>query len=507
MQKYNPLELSTVEGLQSVPQVGAYARSTKVYTPRDIRQNRPRWEIAMSLTAVFGDFSMILLGFILAFWLRYQSGFISPYHGNGNDVPPVISEYWKLILFGVALVFGGILSKCSYEYKDLLSPRKSLIKIVLILSVCLFAFMGISLAFSTTPGISRVFVICAWIFIFMALVSWRLILFRALQFPALVLRLRKRLVVVGAGFDTMRIKEQLTGSSEFEFVGWIQGNKPNRSVELEQSRLGSIHELEDVFQSHDVDIAVLTESEALQLEGVVHVSKICEREHVEFKMVPHFFETLISGLRPSIIGGVSVLGVDSLHINRFENRAIKRFVDVLGASMGLLMATPVILGFGALVYLESPGPIFYKQVRTGRNGRLFSMYKIRSMKMDAEKNGKAGWTKENDPRRLKIGALMRKWNIDELPQFFNVLRGEMSLVGPRPERPELIHHFKYAIPHYQLRHTCCPGMSGWAQVNGWRGNTSLENRISYDIWYVENWSIILDFKVMFLTFFKQQNAY
>lgn len=505
MQKYTPLKLSTVDGLEAVPQMGAFARSATAYTPRDIRQNRPRWEIVMSMTALVGDFLMILSGFILAFWLRYQSGFISPYHGN--DTIPSVEEYWKLILFGVALVFCGILSKCSYEYKDLLSPRKSLIKIGFILSVCLFAFIGVSLAFNTTPSISRVFVICSWFLIFMAIAGWRMVLFRTLQHPALVLRLRKRLVVVGAGFDTLRIKEQLASSNEFEFVGWIQGNKPNRSVELEKSRLGSIHELEDIFQNQDVDIAVLTESEALQLEGVVHVSKICEREHVDFKMVPHFFETLISGLRPSVIGGVSVLGVDSLHINRFENRAMKRFIDVLGASIGLLLSAPVIFIFGALVYLESPGPIFYKQVRTGRNGRLFSMYKIRSMKMDAEKNGKAGWTKENDPRRLKIGALMRKCNIDELPQFFNVLRGEMSLIGPRPERPELIHHFKYAIPHYQLRHTCCPGMSGWAQVNGWRGNTSLENRIVADIWYVEHWSIILDFKIMFLTFFKQQNAY
>ena len=128
------------------------------------------------------------------------------------------------------------------------------------------------------------------------------------------------------------------------------------------------------------------------------------------------------------------------------------------------------------------------------------------MRMDAEKNG-AQWAEKNDPRRLKIGAFMRKWNIDEVPQFFNVLIGEMSLVGPRPERPELISTFKHQIPHYHARHFCLPGMTGWAQVNGWRGNTSLEERIRFDIWYIEKWTVAMDIKILILTFFKNKNAY
>jgi lipopolysaccharide/colanic/teichoic acid biosynthesis glycosyltransferase len=134
------------------------------------------------------------------------------------------------------------------------------------------------------------------------------------------------------------------------------------------------------------------------------------------------------------------------------------------------------------------------------------MFKIRSMRMNAEENG-AQRAKENDPRRLKIGAFMRKWNIDEVPQFWNVLKSDMSLVGPRPEMSELIDKIKYKIPHYHARHTCHPGMTGWAQVNGWRGNTSLEERIRYDIWYVENWSVGLDFRIMILTFLRRKNAY
>jgi len=198
--------------------------------------------------------------------------------------------------------------------------------------------------------------------------------------------------------------------------------------------------------------------------------------------------------------------VSELPLDHFSNRLIKRAIDIVGGTVGLLVSLPLLAVFGALVYRESPGPIFYSQKRTGKNGSPFQMYKIRSMRMDAEENG-AQWTKENDPRRLQVGTFMRKWNIDEVPQFWNVLKGDMSLVGPRPERPELISRFKHQIPHYHARHTCLPGMTGWAQANGWRGNTSLEERIRYDLWYVENWSAGLDFRIMMLTFLRRKNAY
>ena len=162
--------------------------------------------------------------------------------------------------------------------------------------------------------------------------------------------------------------------------------------------------------------------------------------------------------------------------------------------------------FGTLVYLESPGPILYRQRRLGRNGKTFDMLKIRSMRLDAEQDGKVGWSTKDDPRRLRVGAFMRKWNIDETPQFWNVLKGEMSLVGPRPERPELIRNFKHDIPHYHARHTVKPGITGWAQVNGLRGDTDLTQRISHDLYYVEHWNPLFDLQVMFLTFFKNKNA-
>jgi lipopolysaccharide/colanic/teichoic acid biosynthesis glycosyltransferase len=159
-----------------------------------------------------------------------------------------------------------------------------------------------------------------------------------------------------------------------------------------------------------------------------------------------------------------------------------------------------------LVYLESPGPVFYRQCRLGIKGRPFEMIKIRSMSLNAEKSGTLGWTLKNDPRRLKVGIFMRRWNIDELPQFWNVLKGEMSLVGPRPELPASISNLKPKIIHYNLRHFVKPGLTGWAQVNGLRGDTDVTERIRHDLFYIDNWSLLLDVQTMFLTIFKHKNA-
>jgi exopolysaccharide biosynthesis polyprenyl glycosylphosphotransferase len=201
-----------------------------------------------------------------------------------------------------------------------------------------------------------------------------------------------------------------------------------------------------------------------------------------------------------------MLGVARLPLDFAFNRLIKRLVDIAGAIVGLLLFSPAMVIFGTMVYLESPGPIIYRQRRVGRNGSIFYIYKIRSMKLDADKGGDR-WTTQDDPRRLRIGVFMRAWNIDELPQFWNVLKGDMSLVGPRPETADLTKLFKEEIPHYNARHGIKPGITGWAQVNGLRGNTDLGERIRYDLYYLENWSVWLDCQIMAQTFISRKNAY
>lgn len=477
------------------------------------RNSRVRCERVVACIVLLGDSIAVVGGFILAFWLRYYSGlfeFLTPMPRPAVGVmtaPVVMWDYWRLILLGTVLVFGGLISKSTYELRDLLSLRRFMNRFGALLTFCLFIFIGLSLAVQTNPPISRAWVILSWFSVFVLMFVWRLVVSRILRWPTLGRRLRKRVIVIGATLETVRLQETLARSLEYEYVGWIEGLVSNRHDQLLSTRRGSLHNLESILGENYADIAILAEAEALQREGVAYILRVCERQHIQFKLVPHFMETLISGLRPSKLGGLTVLGVDSLPLQAYQNRIFKRTMDILGGAIGIVLCLPLIAVFSLLVYLESPGPVIYRQRRTSRNGRDFMIYKIRSMRIDAEANGKPGWSSAVDNRRLRIGAFIRKWNIDETPQFFNVLIGDMSLVGPRPERPELIEHFQHTVPHYQLRHYCRAGMTGWAQVNGWRGDTDLEERIRCDIWYVEHWSILLDLRIMLQTLLRSKNAY
>ena len=189
---------------------------------------------------------------------------------------------------------------------------------------------------------------------------------------------------------------------------------------------------------------------------------------------------------------------------------MKRLLDLVGALGGCVFLGILTVIVGPMIKLESPGPIFFAQKRVGRNGRIFKMYKFRTMYVQDTTDEKKGWTTKNAPRVTKVGRILRKTSIDELPQLFNILIGDMSLVGPRPERPQYVEKFKEEIPRYMIKHQVRPGLTGWAQINGYRGDTSIRKRIEYDIYYIENWSMSFDFKIMFLTIFRgfiNENAY
>jgi exopolysaccharide biosynthesis polyprenyl glycosylphosphotransferase len=469
-------------------------------------KNRPSEALAdfVSMTAILGDFAMIVLGFILAD-LLCRSNWI--HAGVENRSMPSVAESYRLILFGSVIVFWGLAGRNIYQLRNLLFPSRVWHKFLKPLLVSLLAFISFDLAVRMDPPIPWFYFPYAALLVLFNLCLWHLLLSWIIQHSTVFARLRRRVVVIGGGSQTRQIQAALGPKSDLEFVGWVQAIRPNQIAALDPYRLGGLHELESILRTHAADIAILAESDSLQREGVLAVAKACENEHVQFEMVPHFFDILVSGLRPDRIGQIELLGVNSLPLGGYRNRFAKRTLDVAGALVGLVLSAPLILAFGALVFWESPGPVLFKQVRQGRNGKLFHIIKIRSMRINAEIDGAPQWAQPNDQRRLRVGAFMRKWNIDEVPQFWNVLVGDMSLVGPRPERPELIARFKSKFPHYQARHMCQPGMTGWAQVNGWRGNTDLEQRVRHDIWYLENWSIWLDIRIMLLTFFSRENAY
>jgi len=261
--------------------------------------------------------------------------------------------------------------------------------------------------------------------------------------------------------------------------------------------------LKKEYQVHEV---VLSDP-AVTNDQMLKILYECEKELVDFRRIADLFGLITSKMNVSYLGGVSILSFADSPLSEWENRVLKRSVDILCSFCGLLALLPVFAVMALLIKKDSRGPVLFKQERVGQDGRHFTLYKFRTMRIDAEAATGPVWAKENDERRTGIGAFLRQNNLDELPQLWNVLKGEMSLVGPRPERPFFASQFKEEIPRYMARHTIRSGMSGWAQVNGLRGNTSIEERTQYDLYYIENWSLLLDLKILFMTFFARRNAY
>ena len=237
---------------------------------------------------------------------------------------------------------------------------------------------------------------------------------------------------------------------------------------------------------------------------------ICEKSGVHTKFIPDYY-----GVIPTIpymedVAGMPVINIRHVPLTEFYNAAAKRLVDIIGGIVGLIVFSPIMLLAAILVKVSSPGPIIFKQERVGLHQKKFWMYKFRSMRQQVDSEEKKGWTVKKDPRVTWIGRILRKTSLDETPQFFNIVRGDMSLVGPRPERPYFVEKFKEEIPHYMIKHQVRPGLTGWAQINGLRGDTSIQKRIEYDLYYIENWTLGFDFKIILLTFvrgFINKNAY
>jgi Undecaprenyl-phosphate glucose phosphotransferase len=231
---------------------------------------------------------------------------------------------------------------------------------------------------------------------------------------------------------------------------------------------------------------------------LLDLMEITSREYIDVKVVPDLLQFIALRARLEDLDGLPVINLNEVPLQGF-NSWLKRTLDVVlsGAAM-MVLAIPFAI-ISALVKWTSPGPVFYRQERMGLDGKAFTVYKFRSMNQDAEDTSGPVWARDDDPRATQMGRWLRRFDLDELPQFWNVLRGDMSIVGPRPERPFFVEQFRHRIPQYMLRHKVKAGITGWAQVNGWRGNTSLEKRIEYDLYYIENWSVTLDLKIMWLT--------
>jgi len=310
----------------------------------------------------------------------------------------------------------------------------------------------------------------------------------------------KRILIAGAGDLGRIVADRILQHRElgYQVVGFIDDRAGGDHIGYRGlPLLGTLGEAGDIAQRERIDhlyVALPLDEHAKLLD----LMEITSRECIDVKVVPDLLQFIALRARLEDLDGLPIINVNDVPLQGF-NTWVKRGIDVaLSAATLTVLAVPVGI-IAAVVKLSSTGPVFYRQERMGLDGKAFTVYKFRSMYQDAEDSTGPIWARDDDPRATPVGRWLRRFDLDELPQFWNVLRGDMSIVGPRPERPFFVDQFKHRIPQYMLRHKVKAGITGWAQINGWRGNTSLEKRIEYDLYYIENWSVSLDLKIMWLT--------
>ena len=507
------LELPRLKTASSAPAGGSLLTQHDAFTPSgsNLSNNKPfmnhsRHEAAHRwvFLAIFGDSLMALLGSLLAFWMRFNT-----LQGIGHFTELELRQYFSYQALGSISLVAVLAWNGIYRSSMLLQSGKVTRTIITSVMLWTAGFLLFALAFEFSQPISRIYMALNGGISLVLLLAWRMYFDARLRHPSRMAVLQQSTILVGWSDDMAELARQFNNSPEHAFmiVGWVETSdnllEPRPKTNL--PCLGHVDHLDQILTSSTADMVILTDLSGPR-ERSIAIANLCEREMVQFKIIPSCFRVFVSGLQLENVSGTPLLGVSQLPLDSSFNVLMKRCLDVVGAVVGLILFTPVIAIFGAMVWIESRGPIFYRQRRTGANGKPFEIIKIRSMRLNAETNG-AQWCTANDPRRLAVGTFMRKWNIDELPQFWNVLTGEMSLVGPRPERPELIANFKYQIPHYNARHHAKPGMTGWAAIKGLRGDTDLTERVIADLWYLENWSLLLDIQIMLMTFSRSENAY
>lgn len=310
----------------------------------------------------------------------------------------------------------------------------------------------------------------------------------------------KRVAIAGAGDLGRLIADKILEHRElgYRIVGFMDDSAADDHIGYRGlPLLGTLDEAEEILSRERIDQLYV----ALPLEAhtkMLGLLGVASRECVDVRFVPDLLQFIALRARLEDLDGVPVISINDVPLQGF-NTALKRLIDLAIASVALIALAIPLAVLAVLVRLTSPGPVFYRQKRMGLDGKPFTIYKFRSMAHDAERETGPIWAREDDPRRTDVGRFLRRYSLDEFPQLWNVLRGDMSIVGPRPERPLFVEQFKHRYPQYMLRHKVKAGITGWAQVNGWRGNTSIEKRIEYDLYYIENWSLTLDLKIMWLT--------
>jgi exopolysaccharide biosynthesis polyprenyl glycosylphosphotransferase len=444
------------------------------------------------------DLLAIEASFLLSYWLRFIGGIFERL-GFPSVPPPSIERYWLGSAVMTVVWVMLFASRRMYRPRRRVPPADEFFNIVKVTTIGMLIVMSAAF-FYREFSYSRIVFGLIWIFGIVFI-----FLFRA-GIASLMRKLHRRgrylrssiLVGGGALADDVFKKLQRHPSFGFDIKGYFAEADAQESQPLSRlSRLGTTAAVPEYIVAHDTEIAFI----AMPVDNHYRLLDLiaqCEGVNVEFMMVPDVLDVLTSNVRLTEYEGIPFLTLKGPSMTPW-GRVVKRTFDVVISSGLLIVFSPLLFTLAILVKVTSSGPVLYRQQRVGLDGREFLMLKFRSMRIGAEQEFGPVWAKQRDPRRTRLGILLRRTSLDELPQLLNVLRGEMSLVGPRPERPHFVDRFKDAVPKYLDRHRMKTGVTGWAQVNGLRGNTSLEERIKYDLYYIENWSFAFDLKILLRT--------
>jgi exopolysaccharide biosynthesis polyprenyl glycosylphosphotransferase len=458
------------------------------------------------ITLILTDAVMITCAFLIAYGIRWESAKLDP-----NIKLASLGDY--LGLLGVQVIAIGVVMFWARLYHQARAVSRvdefyavfGAVSIGMMMSVAISTLLFKNLEFD----FPRTLIIYSWLLTIVLVMIGRLV-YHAVQWRLQARGMgRDKTLIVGTGDTGKLVLEKVKGSPHlgYEVLGFVHRNgetEPDNVLGVPV--LGNADDLR-LIDERQIDEVIIALPEASDEEMLALISK-CSKASLSIKVFPDVFQIIATQVTIDDLGGLPLLSVRDVRQHGWR-LTVKRLMDVTLSAIGLVVISPLLFITAILIKLESPGPAFYVQERMGLDAKPFKMIKLRSMRQDAEANG-PGWTVENDPRRTQLGTFIRRTNIDELPQFINVLVGDMSLVGPRPERPVYVEQFRRTIPRYMERHKEKAGLTGWAQVNGLRGDTSISDRTKYDLWYIENWSLLLDVKILIRTalrMFTDKNAY
>lgn len=451
------------------------------------------------------DVIVLAVSYISAWFLRFMGPF-----AYSAEQGLSFEQYMLALIFiipGYLLLYQAF---TLYEPLHMQGRRLMLANIIKanVLGMLIFVFLLYMLKESDFSRLT-VYIFC----VVNILLEWgvRMLIFAALRDMRKKGLNQKQIILVGYSRAAEEYIDRIEANPQWGYIvrGILDDNVPAGTVYKGIKVIGRIANLTVILPANRLDEIAITLglSEYYRLEEIV---AMCEKSGVHTKFIPDYNKIIPTKPYTEDILGLPVINIRYVPLSNTFNSMVKRVMDIFGSIAAIIVSSPVMLLMCILIKATSPGPLIYRQERVGLHNKTFWMYKFRSMEIQPESEEKKAWTVKNDPRVTGIGKFMRRTSIDELPQLFNILKGDMSLVGPRPERPFFVEKFREEIPRYMVKHQVRPGLTGWAQVNGYRGDTSIRKRIDCDLYYIENWSIGFDIKILFLTIFKgfiNKNAY